>query len=67
MVFGGCKSQIFIIGDQNVGHGDRLLEAWKRSKSHGDSFVVPGGHSATMEAWRLFLQASCRLCTPLPF
>jgi len=51
-VFGGCKSQIFFIGDQNAGRGDRMAEAWRRSKRHGDRFKGPGGHSGNLEAWR---------------
>ena len=34
MVFSGCKSQIFFIGDQNAGRGDRMAEAWRRSERH---------------------------------
>ena len=28
-VFGGCKSHICLIEDQNVGRGDRMVEAWR--------------------------------------
>ena len=49
-VFSGCKSQIFFIGDQNAGRGDRIVEACRRSERHGEGFVGPGGHSANLEA-----------------
>ena len=38
-VFGVCKSQIFFVGDQNGGRGDRMAEAWKSSERHKDSFA----------------------------
>ncbi len=27
-VFGGCNSQMFLIGDQNAERGDKMVEAW---------------------------------------
>ena len=45
-IFGGCKSQIFFIGDQNAGPGDRMLLTQRHSERHGDGFAGPGGHSA---------------------
>ena len=63
-VFGGCKNQIFFIGDQNVGRGDRMAEARRHSKRHGDGFMGPGGSSGNLEAWRSFFRGTWRLCTP---
>ena len=37
--FGGCKSQIFFIGDQNARRGDRMVEAWRHSDRHEDGFA----------------------------
>ena len=66
MVFSGCKSQIFFIGDQNAGRGDRMTEARRCSERQGDCFAGPGGHSANLEARRSFLRGSWHLCTPSP-
>ena len=63
-VFGGCKNQIFFIGDQNVGRGDRMAEVRRRSERHGDGFMGPGGSSGNLEAWRSFFRGTWRLCTP---
>jgi len=43
-----------------------MAEARGHSERHGNGFTGPGGHSAILEAWRSFLRASWRLCTPLP-
>ena len=51
-VFGGCNSQMFLIGDQNAGRGDRMAENQRRSERHGDGFAGPGDHSANLEARR---------------
>ena len=64
MVFSGCKSQIFFIGDQNAGRGDRMTEARRCSERQGDCFAGPGGNSANLEARRSFLRGSWRLSTP---
>ena len=37
-VFGGCKNQIFLIGDKNAGRGDRSSETWRRNERHRDCF-----------------------------
>ena len=67
-VFDGFKSQIFFIGDQNAGRGDRMAEARRRRKRLEDCFAGPGGLSANLEARRSFLRGSCRLCNPfLPY
>ena len=63
-VFGGCKNQIFFIGDQNVGRGDRMAEVRRRSERHGDGFMGPGGSSGNLEAWRSFFRGTWRLCIP---
>ena len=60
-IFCGCKSQIFFIGDQNVGRGDRLAEARRCSERHGGGFAGPGGHSASLKAQKSFLLGSRRL------
>ena len=49
-VFGGCKNQIFFIGDQNVGRGDRMAEVRIRSERHGDA---SWGQEVLLEIWRL--------------
>ena len=48
--FSRCKSQIFFIGDQNTGHGDRMSEAWRGSEKPGDGFAGLCWHSAYQEA-----------------
>ena len=53
-VFGGCKSHIFFIGDQNVGQGDRITVARRRSERHMDDFAGSRGHSENLEARRSF-------------
>ena len=58
-VFGGCKSQIFFIGDQKAGRE----EARRRSERHGDGFMGPEGHSENLKARMSFLRGSWRLCT----
>ena len=51
-VFGGCKSQIFVIGD-------RVAQAWRRCVRHGDGFKEAlGGHSANWEAPKVSLRGS---------
>ena len=60
--FGWCKSQIFFVEDQNAGRGDRMAEARRRSKRHGDGFSGPGVHFANLEARRSFLQGAWLLC-----
>ena len=49
-VFGGCKNQIFFIGDQMWG----VETEWRRlgdvSERHGDSFMGPEGSSGNLEA-----------------
>ena len=42
---GGCKSQIFVIGDKNAGRGERVA-----ARRFGDDFDWKGGHSANLEA-----------------
>ena len=42
----------------------RHHEAWRRSERHKDGFAGHGDHSSNLEAWRQFLRASWRLCTP---
>ena len=59
----GNYPNIFI-GDQNAGLGDRTAEDRRGSERHGDGFAGLGGHSANLEARRLFLRSSCRLGTP---
>ena len=39
-------------------------EAWWRHGGWETSFAGPGGNCANPEAWRSFLRASWRLCTP---
>ena len=40
------KSKIFVIGEQNAGRGNKMVEAWKRSERLGNVFVGLGDHSA---------------------
>ena len=63
-VFGGCKRQIFFIGDPNAGRGDKMVGGLVTSQRQGDSFAGPGGYSANLEVRRSFLRGSWRLCTP---
>jgi len=67
-VFGGCKSQILFIGDQNAGLGDRMAEARRHSKRHGGGFAGPGG---ILQIWRVEARRSFlwgRLLAPMnPF
>ena len=51
------KSQKFVIGDENVGHGDRLAEACRQSERRGDRFAGHGGHSVHKETWGSFCGA----------
>ena len=43
---GKSKSKIFVIGEQNAGRGNKMVEAWKRSERLGNVFVGLGDHSA---------------------
>ena len=45
-----CKIQISLIEDQNVGHGDRMAEAWKGSERRGEGFAGLGGYSVYQKA-----------------
>ena len=66
-VFGGCKSQLFFIGDQNAGRGDRMAEARRRSERHRESFAGSSGHSANLEARRSFCKSGLmKPLHPLP-
>ena len=47
---GGCKIQIFVIGDNNSGCGDWIAETRRRSVRYGDDFDWLGGHSANYKA-----------------
>ena len=49
---------------QNAGRGDKIAEARRRTKKHGDDFAALGDHSANLEARRSFFRGSRRLSTP---
>ena len=44
--FGGCESQIFVIGDNNAGRGETVTEAGRNCVRRGDEFDWLGGYSA---------------------
>ena len=48
-VFSGCKSQIFFIGDQDAGRGDRMVEA---HVARGTEAVLLG-LEVILQIWRL--------------
>ena len=53
-------------GDQNAGHGDKMVEVLRRRERHRGGLTGPGGHSENLEARRSFLRGSWRLCIPVP-
>ena len=49
-VFGGCKSQIVFIGDQNAGRGDRI---WRLKDVAKGTETVLQGLDVILQIWRL--------------
>ena len=41
-----CKSKIFVIGEENAGRGNKMLEAWRRRERLGNVFAGLGDNSA---------------------
>ena len=56
----------YFFGDQNAGHGDKMVEVLRRRERHRGGLTGPGGHSENLEARRSFLRGSWRLCPPVP-